>query len=186
MRCGPVPSQRGRTMFVGDRSGSRTGEPLVTVQLRMLALSVVLGALSALAAGRPAPGTRVRSRWETWPVAGEGATRGDLSVVRRNRPRGARLGDTRRARRVGRGLYFWARVAYVPLYASGSPIVRSPVWNVATIDTMLIIALFLGWIRTLPGAMVRTPPCLRASPRSISESNTRLTPNKLVHIVHTN
>ena len=86
----------------------------------------------------------------------------------------------------GARLYFWARVAYVPLYASGSPIVRSPVWNVATIDTMLIIALFLGWIRTLPGAMVRTPPCLRASPRSISESNTRLTPNKLVHIVHTN
>ena len=33
----------------------------------------------------------------------------------------------------GARLYFWARVAYVPLYAVGVPLIRSLVWSVATI-----------------------------------------------------
>jgi uncharacterized MAPEG superfamily protein len=45
----------------------------------------------------------------------------------------------------GAQLYFWARVAYVPLYAAGVPLIRSLVWNVGTIGIMLlIVALFLG------------------------------------------
>ncbi len=32
----------------------------------------------------------------------------------------------------GAQLYFWGRVAYVPLYAFGIRLVRSLVWNVAT------------------------------------------------------
>jgi uncharacterized MAPEG superfamily protein len=39
----------------------------------------------------------------------------------------------------GAELYVVARVAYVPLYAFGVPIVRSLVWNVATIGIMLIL-----------------------------------------------
>lgn len=41
-------------------------------------------------------------------------------------------------------LYFLARVVYVLLYAAGIPLVRSLVWNVATISILLlIVALFL-------------------------------------------
>lgn len=45
----------------------------------------------------------------------------------------------------GAQLYLWARVAYVALYAAGVPVVRSLVWNVATIAILLfVVALFLG------------------------------------------
>ena len=39
----------------------------------------------------------------------------------------------------GARLYFWGRVAYVPLYALGVPLVRSLVWNVATVGIMLLL-----------------------------------------------
>ena len=45
----------------------------------------------------------------------------------------------------GARLYLWGRVAYVPLYVAGIPLVRSLVWNVATIGIMLfVVALLLG------------------------------------------
>lgn len=45
----------------------------------------------------------------------------------------------------GARLYLWARVVYVPLYAAGIPLVRSLVWNVATVGIVLVVvALFLG------------------------------------------
>lgn len=45
----------------------------------------------------------------------------------------------------GAGCYFWARVAYVPLYALGVPVVRSLVWNVAFAGiAMLLIGLLRG------------------------------------------
>ena len=44
----------------------------------------------------------------------------------------------------GARLYLWARVLYVPLYAAGVPVVRSLVWNVATVGIMfLVVALLL-------------------------------------------
>lgn len=43
----------------------------------------------------------------------------------------------------GAWLYFWARVAYFPLYAAGVPLIRSLVWNVATVGILLIIAAVL-------------------------------------------
>lgn len=39
----------------------------------------------------------------------------------------------------GAQLYFWGRLAYVPLYASGVPLLRSMVWNVATIGIILVL-----------------------------------------------
>ena len=33
-------------------------------------------------------------------------------------------------------LYFWGRVAYLPLY--GAPVIRSLVWNVATLGILLL------------------------------------------------
>lgn len=44
----------------------------------------------------------------------------------------------------GARLYLWGRVAYVPLYAAGVPLVRSLAWNVATVGIVLLaIALLL-------------------------------------------
>jgi uncharacterized MAPEG superfamily protein len=43
---------------------------------------------------------------------------------------------------LGVQLYFWARVAYVPLY--GVAVVRSLVWNVATVG-ILLLAVALLW-----------------------------------------
>lgn len=50
----------------------------------------------------------------------------------------------------GARLYFLTRVAYVPLYVVAIPLIRSLIWNVATIGIVLIVAaLFLGQLRTL-------------------------------------
>ena len=43
----------------------------------------------------------------------------------------------------GARLYFWGRVAYVLLYAAGVPLLRSLVWNVATIGIVLVVAALL-------------------------------------------
>ena len=69
----------------------------------------------------------------------------DVSVVRRRRPRGPRLGHTQRLTERGARLYLWARVAYVPLYAAGVSLLRSLVWNVVTLGiVLLVVALLLG------------------------------------------
>jgi uncharacterized MAPEG superfamily protein len=36
-------------------------------------------------------------------------------------------------------LYFWGRVAYLPLYAFGVPLIRSLIWNVATLGIVLVL-----------------------------------------------
>jgi uncharacterized MAPEG superfamily protein len=40
----------------------------------------------------------------------------------------------------GAQLYVWARLAYLPLYAFGVPLVRSLAWNVAALGIFLILA----------------------------------------------
>ena len=40
----------------------------------------------------------------------------------------------------GANLYVWARVSYLPLYASGVFLVRSLVWNIAAFGIFLILA----------------------------------------------
>ncbi len=40
---------------------------------------------------------------------------------------------------LGCRMYLWARVAYVLLYALGVPVIRSLVWNVATIGIAVIL-----------------------------------------------
>jgi uncharacterized MAPEG superfamily protein len=48
---------------------------------------------------------------------------------------------------VGAEMYLIARIAYVPLYAAGVPVVRSLVWNVAAVGIMLLLlALVYPWI----------------------------------------
>jgi uncharacterized MAPEG superfamily protein len=43
----------------------------------------------------------------------------------------------------GTNLYFWGRVAYLPLYASGVFLVRSLVWNVSALGIFLVLAALL-------------------------------------------
>lgn len=40
----------------------------------------------------------------------------------------------------GAHLYFWARLAYLPLYAAGVRLVRTLAWNAATLGIVLILA----------------------------------------------
>lgn len=40
---------------------------------------------------------------------------------------------------VGAHLYFWGRVAYVPLYAYGQPKFRSAAWTVATLGIVAVL-----------------------------------------------
>ena len=131
----------------------------MTVELRMLALSVVLGIVQIIAASHAASFQR-GYRWTASP-RDEGAeplrgVAGRLERALRNFLEtfplfaavvlAAHVSDAHGAlTEWGARLYFWARVAYVPLYAAGIPVVRSLVWNVATIGIVLIIvALFLG------------------------------------------
>ena len=40
---------------------------------------------------------------------------------------------------LGAGLYFWARVAYLPLYLAGIPYLRSVIWCVAMLGIVIIM-----------------------------------------------
>jgi uncharacterized MAPEG superfamily protein len=41
---------------------------------------------------------------------------------------------------IGCQLYFWARVAYVPLYAFGVPYLRSVVWSTSIVGILMVLA----------------------------------------------
>ncbi|HZG64865.1 MAG TPA: MAPEG family protein [Rubrobacteraceae bacterium] len=130
----------------------------MTVELKMLTLSVVLGIVQIVAASHAASLQRgyqwtASSRDEKVPplqgVAGrlDRALRNFLetfplfaAVVL-----AAHVTDTHNAlTALGAQLYFWARLAYALLYAAGVPVVRSLVWNVATVGILLLVAaLFL-------------------------------------------
>ena len=129
----------------------------MTVELRMLTLSVVLGIVHIVAASHAASLQR-GYRWTASP-RDEGAeplrgVAGRLERALRNFSETfplfaavvlvAHVSDTHGAlTEWGARLYFWARVAYVPLYAAGVPIVRSLVWNVATVAILLFVAALL-------------------------------------------
>ena len=130
----------------------------MTVELKMLTLSVVLGIVQIVAASHAASLQRgyrwtASSRNEKVPplrgVAGrlDRALRNFLetfalfaAVVLV-----AHVSDTHNAlTALGAQLYFWARLGYVLLYAAGIPVIRSLVWNVATVGILLfVVALFL-------------------------------------------
>ena len=45
---------------------------------------------------------------------------------------------------LGAQLYFWARVAFVPVYALGIPVVRTLVWTVSLVGIVLVLQ--VGWL----------------------------------------
>jgi uncharacterized MAPEG superfamily protein len=129
----------------------------MSMELKMLAWSIVLGLVQiALAAtlttgqrgfawgvgardGTPAPVSPVAARLnrasanflETFPLFAAAV----LAVV------AAGAASERTA--LGAQMYFWARVAYLPAYASGAPYVRTLAWAVSIVGLVyLILALF--------------------------------------------
>ena len=131
----------------------------MTIELRMLTLGVVLGIVQIVAASHAA--SLQRGYWWTASARDEAAAplwgvAGRLDRALRNYLETfplfavvvlvAHVSETHNALTVwGAQLYLWARVAYVALYAAGVPVVRSLVWNVATIAILLfVVALFLG------------------------------------------
>jgi uncharacterized MAPEG superfamily protein len=129
----------------------------MTVELTLLALSVVLGLVHIVAASHAASlqrGYRWAASARDEPVEPLGGIAGRLERASRNFfetfPLFAAVvlaahaaGRHGALTEWGARLYFWARVAYLPLYAAGIPLVRSLVWNVATAGILLFLfALF--------------------------------------------
>lgn len=129
----------------------------MTIELRMLLLSVVLGFVHIVAASHAASLQR-GYRWaasardrEMVPLTG---VAGRLDRALRNFsetfPSFAALvfaahvmGRHEALTEYGAVLYFTARLAYLPLYAFGVPLVRSLVWNVAAFGmALMLVALF--------------------------------------------
>jgi len=125
----------------------------MTVELRMLAFSIVLGfvhiVLSSHAKSwqygyRWTAGTREETVPQIGPIAGrlERALQNFLETfpLFAAAVLMAHVANRHDALTYwGAQLYFWARVAYVPLYLFGVPLVRSLVWNVAAAGICLIL-----------------------------------------------
>jgi uncharacterized MAPEG superfamily protein len=131
----------------------------VSVELRMLTLSVVLGIVQIIAASHAASLQR-GYRWAASPrdaqVEPLRGVAGRLDRALRNFVETFPLfaavvlvahatGTHDALTEWGTRLYFWGRIVYVLLYAAGVPLIRSLVWNVATIGiASVVVALLLG------------------------------------------
>ena len=129
----------------------------MSVELRMLTLSVVLGIVQIIAASHAASlqrGYRWTASSRDEKVESLRGVAGRLDRALRNFVETfplfaavvlvAHVTDTHDVfTEWGARLYFWGRVAYVLLYAAGVPLIRSLVWNVATIGIGLIVAALL-------------------------------------------
>lgn len=125
----------------------------MSTELRYLALSIVLGFAQILASSHAAS----IQRGYRWTASARDGILPPLAGVAGRLERCLRnfcetfplfLGAVLLAHLAGRfdatttlgaRLYFWARVAYVPLYALGVPLVRSLVWNVAAVGIAVIL-----------------------------------------------
>ena len=41
---------------------------------------------------------------------------------------------------MGAQIYFWARLLYIPAYASGIPVVRTVLWTISVIGLVMVLA----------------------------------------------
>jgi len=126
----------------------------MTIELTLLAFSVGLGFVHIVAASHSASlqrGYRWSASSRDEPVAPLHGVAGRLDRALRNYletfPLFAALvlaahaaGRHNALTEWGAQLYFWGRVAYLPLYAAGIPLVRSLVWNVAAVGIFLFLA----------------------------------------------
>jgi uncharacterized MAPEG superfamily protein len=129
----------------------------VTIELTMLLLSVALGFLQIVAASHSASfqrGYRWTASSRDEPVEPLRGVAGRLDRALKNFletfPLFAAVvlsahaaGRHTTLTEWGAQLYFWGRVAYLPLYAAGIPLVRSLVWNIASVGILLFIVALL-------------------------------------------
>ena len=125
----------------------------MTIELRMLALAVVLGLLQIVAAAQ----TASLQRGHRWASGARDAEPPPLTGVAGRLDRAQRnfletfplfaavvliahaAGRHDWTTEWGAQIYLWARVAYVGLYAAGVPIARSVAWNVAVLGLVMIL-----------------------------------------------
>jgi uncharacterized MAPEG superfamily protein len=129
----------------------------MTIELKLLAFSVVLGFVHIVMASHSASlerGYRWTASARDEPVEALHGVAGRLERALRNFLEtfplfaavvlaGDAAGRHSALSEWGAQLYFWGRVAYLPVYAAGIPLVRSLVWNVAAVGILLSwVALF--------------------------------------------
>ena len=129
----------------------------MTIELKMLALSVVLGLIQIVLASH-AGSLQLGYRWTASPrdempppltgVAGrlDRALRNFLETFPFFAAAVITAHIVNRHDWLTEGgvqLYFWARIAYVALYALGVPLVRSLIWNLATGGIIMVLLALL-------------------------------------------
>ena len=126
----------------------------MTIELELLAFSVVLGFVHIVAASHSASlqrGYRWTASARDEPVEPLRGVAGRLERASRNFLEtfplfaAAVLADHALGRHNGltewgARLYFWGRVVYLPLYAAGIPLVRSFAWQVASAGILMCLA----------------------------------------------
>ncbi len=129
----------------------------MTVELRMLTFGVLLGLVQIVAASHAAS----LQRGYQWSASARDEMTPPLRGVAGRLDRALRnfietfplfdavvlaahvTGTHNALTEWGARLYLGARIAYVPLYAAGVPLVRSLVWNVATLGIVLLVVALL-------------------------------------------
>jgi len=125
----------------------------MTLELKMLALSIVLGLVQIVLASHAAS----LQRGYVWTASSRDEAVPSLTGVAGRLERAlqnfvetfplfaaavltAHVADAHSwMTEWGAQVYFWARVVYLPLYAAGISLLRSLVWNVATLGIVLIL-----------------------------------------------
>jgi uncharacterized MAPEG superfamily protein len=125
----------------------------MTLELRMLALSIVLGLVQIVLASHAAS----LQRGYEWSASSRDAAAPELTGVAARLERALRnfmetfplfaaavlmahvAGRHGWMTEWGAQFYFWARVVYVGVYVAGIFLVRSLVWNVATLGIILLL-----------------------------------------------
>lgn len=125
----------------------------MSIEIHMLAWAVVLGIVQLVLAST----TMTAQRGTKWNASARDGTPAPLTGVAARLERALRnfletfaffaaavlaVVLTQRAdahTALGAQLYFWARVAYVPLYAAGIPYIRSLVWLVSMVGVVMVL-----------------------------------------------
>lgn len=130
------------------------GGMVMTIEIQMLAWAIALGVLQLLTAAtlstlQRGPKHAVSARDAVMPALTGMAGRMDRAFgnFMETFPFFAAAllavlvsGQSNATSALGAQLYFWARVAYVPLYALGVPYLRTLVWTVSLIGLVMVLA----------------------------------------------
>ena len=132
--------------------------PVVPVELKLLVVAVIIGLVQIAWAAAAGSGGERTLAWQSGPrdePRPVGTVAGRLDRALKNFLETFPLfaaavvacviaGKLGTSTLYGAGLYVIARALYVPLYASGVPIVRTLVWAASLIGIVMVIVAFFG------------------------------------------